>query len=59
MTVKTAAKSFGHGALNVLAAVTNATIQNQIHEIDSEIDALETQLKELKERRADLESRKI
>lgn len=58
MTVKSAAKSVGNGILTGLSAVHNASIQSQINEIDDEIEPLEKQLKDLKERRAALEARK-
>lgn len=59
MTVKTAAKSFGNGILNAATAVHNATIDNQITQIDSEMDALRSQMARLEESRTKLTSQKI
>lgn len=59
MTFKSAAKSLGNGLLSATTAIHNASIQNQITEIDSEMDALTKQLTRLEENRTKLDAQKI
>jgi hypothetical protein len=59
MTFKTLASTVGNGILDAGAAIHNASVQNQITEIDSEMDALRAQLTRLEETRSDLVDRKI
>lgn len=57
--IKSAATRIGHGLLDATTAIHNASLQNQINEIDSESDALRKQLTRLEEDRTKLVERKI
>jgi phage shock protein A len=57
--IKSAAKNVGNGVLAFGAACHNASVQNQINEIDEQADALRAQLTRLEENRSELVDRKI
>lgn len=59
MNLKTTASRIGNGILDASAAIHNASLQNQIDEIDEQAAALRKQLVHLEEERTNLVERKI
>lgn len=54
MKIKSVMSAVGNGLLDTAAIISNASVQSQINEIDSEIRDLQKQLDELNARKAKL-----
>jgi len=59
MTVKTAVRSFGSGLVATAKILHDTTVQFEIDEIDSKINLLQDEMKELRERKAELKNKLI